>query len=267
MKADRTEANLFPQLDSQSLCGTHHCIGTAHSVVDIVFRNLHAKCASQGGSLTDADLRIVHDNLLKVFPEIFDFFESIHQRCMNASGVFDSKPLAPDRILSTLLFVCSQGSAVSVFSNEIERLGMNWLSLFYAAFSKSIQLRVGIDVERRLTSAYAEAAGKFRQKMSIMQLLSEQNVQNILRECAFLVVKLHGSSDVAAQLTAEINDYIVTKGGNLGRHLVTNDQIGRFLRLFPHDVYIVLKQATSAELVNLPSLWLQQLNVAQSHNR
>lgn len=44
--------------------GAHHCISTANGVVDIVFRYLHANCASHGGILSEADLLAAQADLV-----------------------------------------------------------------------------------------------------------------------------------------------------------------------------------------------------------
>ena len=233
---------------SDSFGGTHHCIATGHAVVDMVFRYLRASCNSRGGRLTDSELATARLELLERFTSAFDIFDAIHQTCMDASGATATMAFSQDKILSSLLRACSKRSAAHVFSNEISRQGSDWLSLFYDAFSESIQRHVNLNAERRLTNAYAEAAGKLGQTLSIKKLLSEQAIQKVLRECALPFEAFGPSSAMAARLGSELNDYIAKDSEHaLNSGKITDSQIQKFLTLFPREVYIALKMATPTE--------------------
>jgi hypothetical protein len=108
--------------------------------------------------------------------------------------------------LSSLLRACSERSAAHVFSNEFSRQGSDWLSLFYDAFSDSIQRHVNLNAERRLINAYAKAAGKLWQTLSLKKLLLEQAIQKMLRECALPFEAFGPSGAMVARLSFEPND-------------------------------------------------------------
>jgi len=237
------------QLISQSFGGTHHCIATGHTVVGIVFRYLYASCASHGGSLSESNLAIAHRELIESFPSAFDLFDAIHQTCMVASGATAPMAFEQGRMLSSLLYACSKRSAAYVFSYEFSRLGAGWLSLFYDAFSESIQRHVNLNAEQRLTNAYAETAGKLGQILSIEKLIAEKAVQDVLRECALPFDAFGASGAMVMQLNSEINAYIAVKNADTVPRLskVTDGQLQKFLSLFPREIYIALKMAEPTE--------------------
>jgi Bacterial regulatory protein, Fis family len=195
--------------------------------------------------------------------KLHDYVQSGYDVCKPSIGADDppalcgraKSPAAPcamafsqDKILSSLLRACSERSAAHVFSNEISRQGSAWLSLFYDAFSKSIQRYVNLNAEQRLTNAYAEAAGKLGQTLSIKKLLSEQAIQKVLRECALPFEAFGPSGAMVARLGSELNDYIARNSDHApDSGKITDSQIQKFLTLFPREVYIALKMATPSE--------------------
>ena len=62
------------------------------------FRYLHANCASHGGSLTEAELSAAQAEIIDSFSDTLDYFELIHKRCMDASGVSDPATFAQGRM-------------------------------------------------------------------------------------------------------------------------------------------------------------------------
>jgi hypothetical protein len=230
------------QSPADSIGGCHHCIGSGQAVVDLAFRHLHASCASLGGKLTESDLTAAHADLLESFSSSLDYFAGIHQRCMDASGVTTPTIFTPGRMLSSLLFVCSKRIAAHCFRLQLDRLGADWLRLFFDAFSESIRRRACPDAETRLDTAYVKAAGKLRQKLSIKKFLLEQDVQDVLRDCILPFRKAEVSAAMALEMSDEVNHCMGMQSGNVCPHVskITIDQMRKFLSLFPSELSIML---------------------------
>lgn len=229
--------------------GSHHCIGSSQSVLDLAFRYLHATCASHGGRLTEAELDAAQAEIIDSFSDTFDFFELIHKRCMDASGVTAPVPFSQGRMLPSLLSICSQRIAAHCFALQVDRLGADWLKLFFDGFSVSIRKHACGDAETRLGRAYTKAAGNLRQKLSIKTLLLEQEVQDALRDCITPFAKPDACNAMTISFTDEINHWIGKQSGSVCPHVskITNDQMRKFLNLFPCEVGINLKSATPTQ--------------------
>ena len=225
--------------------GSHHCIGSSQAVIDLAFRYLHATCASHGGRLTEAELIAAQAEIIDSFSDTLDYFELIHKRCMDASGVTAPVPFAQGRMLPSLLSICSQRIAAHCFALQVDRLGADWLKLFFDAFSVSIRKYGCADAETRLGNAYTKAAGNLRQKLSIKTLLLEQGVQDALRDCIAPFAKPDACNAMTTAFTDEINHWIGKQSGSVCPHVskITNDQMRKFLNLFPCEVGINLKSA------------------------
>ena len=223
--------------------GSHHCIGSSQAVIDLAFRYLHAACASHGGSLTEVELNAAQAEIIDSFSETLDYFELIHKRCMDASGVSAPVPFAQGRMLPSLLSICSQRIAARCFALQVDRIGADWLKLFFDAFSVSIRKHGCADAETRLGNAYAKAAGNLRQKLSIKTLLLEQGVQDALRDCIAPFAMPDACNAMTTAFTDEINHWIGKQSGSVCPHVskITNDQMRKFLYLFPCEVGINLK--------------------------
>ena len=120
------------------LAGSHHCMGTAHAIVDLTFRFLKASCASHGGVLSEADLVAAQTDLIESFATTLDYFEIIHQRCMCASLVAEPPLFAQGRMLSTLLFLVAKRSATYCFNPQAAHAGADWVKLYFDGLAKSL---------------------------------------------------------------------------------------------------------------------------------
>ncbi len=165
---------------------------------------------------------------------------------MDASGVTAPVPLAQGRMLPTLLSICSQRIAAHCFALQVDRLGADWLKLFFDAFSASIRKHACAEVETRLGHAYAKAASNLRQKLSIKAFLLEHDAQDALRNCISPFAKPDACNAMTTVFTDEINHWIGKQSGSVCPHVskITNDQMRKFLNLFPCEVGINLKSAT-----------------------
>jgi hypothetical protein len=165
---------------------------------------------------------------------------------MHASGVTAPAIFAQGRMLSSLLSVCSQRIAGHCFALQVDRLGADWLKLFFDAFSVSIRKRACADAETRLGHAYTKAASNLQQKLSIKSLLLEQDVQDALRDCISPFAKPGACNAMTTEFTDEVNHWIGKQSGSVCPHVskITNDQMRKFLNLFPCEVGINLRSAT-----------------------
>jgi hypothetical protein len=232
--------------------GAHHCIGSSYATVDLAFGHLHAMCAAHGGSLMDADLTAAHATIIESFSSTLDYFERFQKRCMNATDANTQMLFAQGRMLSSVLFVSSQRIAAHCFSLQFNRLGTEWLKLFFNAFSESILRHVCADAETRLARAYVKAAGSLRQRLSIKTFLLEQAVQDVLRECTLPFKDANTCDAMAIKLDDEVNHSIGKQSGSVCPHVskITSAQMRTFLELFPCEIGIILKSSASAELRN-----------------
>lgn len=237
------KSNDFGKALTEPICGAHHCVGSAHTILDLAFLHLHAACASHGGNLTESDLTTAHADIVAGFSDNLSYFEIYHQRCMDASGATAPKNFSRGRMLPSLLFFCSQRVAAHCFSLQFNRIGTDWLKLFFDAFSEHIRRHISADAEARLAGAYANAAGHLGQKLSIKKLLLEQEVQDVMRECIVPFRKTDACDELATEVTDEINHCIGILSGSVCPHVskITSDQMRKFLNLFPHEVAIALK--------------------------
>ena len=111
------------------LSGPHHCIGTARSVVDLVFRHLHDCCAPDDGSLNRGDLEAARVRLLNdLTSSNLDWIENVFSRCLDANT---HAPFVLERhnILSKLLLSGSEAWARTAFDPQVARYGQAWLCL------------------------------------------------------------------------------------------------------------------------------------------
>jgi hypothetical protein len=165
------------------LAGSNHCIGTSHSVINLLFRYLQSKCAANGGTLTDAELKEAQSDLVDGWQSMFDLFGDIHDRCMVASGADAPMMFAKGRMLSSLLFACSHEAAGHVFGTMAKGASYGQLDYFYDILAKLLRRHVAADAESRLTGAYVRASLAHGQTLTVEKLLREQTVKDVLREC------------------------------------------------------------------------------------
>lgn len=216
---------------SEPIRGPHHCIGTANTIVDLVFDHLHKKCTVAGGSLAEADLSSAKTDLLNGLFKSPDFFEHINRQCMVASGANAEKPFALGRLLSTALAFATEKSAERAFSLQMSFLPDAWAEVFYEGLSVFVQTHLRRGAETDLVKAYTKAAGKFRQKLTVEQFVSEENVQSVLDDCLLALKEQISDDESAARLAHELNDYIEVNAWRAGSHLdqITSEQMKVFV--------------------------------------
>jgi hypothetical protein len=237
------KANMTPQAVSGPIGGAHHCIGTAQSVIDIVFHHLHGRCVSHGGQLSHLELAAAKADLVRGFIGTTSFFENIHNQCIMARGQTADRMFAPGEILSSLLSLGGSKATERVYSIQLSFLADNWLDVFYQGFSIFIQKHVSANSELRLSRAYAKSACNFRQALSVRNLLAEEDIQNELLNCIAQFKNPEACNQMTALATDEINNHIALNSWKVYRHVskITREQMSEFLRIFPSEMLAFLE--------------------------
>jgi hypothetical protein len=231
---------------SKTCAGPHHCIGTARSVTDIMFRTLRARCASNGGNLSLNELERFYPDFIGRMSAGFGMFELLHQRCMDASVSLAEKPFARGIILATLLHACGQRSALRAFSIQIEHCGAEWTHQFFEDFAHYIRTRMRTNVDLRLIDAYVDIATIPKIEMSVSELLKHESIQGVLREC-FLPFEEPGALEVeSGQLCDFVNELGAKTRGISEAHIskITDDQTRSFLSLLSREFRLVFNVPT-----------------------
>jgi len=227
---------------SETCAGPHHCIATARSVIDILFRSLRARCASEGGNLSLSDLERFYPEFIGSLSSGFDTFELGHQRCMEASASLAEKPYARGVILATLLRACGRRSADRAFSIQIEHCGAEWTHQFFEDFAHYIRTRMRTNVDLRLIDAYVDIATIPNIEMSVGELLKYESIQAVLRECLIPLEEPGALEVTCKQLCDFVND-LGAKARNIGEaHIskILEHQIRTFLSLLSREFRLVL---------------------------
>lgn len=218
---------------SDELPGPHHCIGTARTVSEIVFRTLRIKCAAGGGNLSLDELESYYSQIIDSFSSGFDLFELRHHNCMDASLAMAELPFARGKILATLLRACGEKSVRAVFSLQVERLGMEWIGQLFDSLAQYVRQHVHANIDDRLIDAYVETAKIPKIKLTIKELLKRESVQNILLECV-TAFEMPGAPELIVKEVSDVVNEFVAGQRSIGwPHVckVTEDEMCRFLTL------------------------------------
>lgn len=178
------------------VASSNHCIGTAHSIMNMVFRHIRSRCAARGGSLTMAELGDAQEELAEALSGGLDMFETIHKRCMLANSILSPPLFENDRMLSSLLYACSRELAHCTALSAARHLPDDEIDAFYDDLAQSLTRRIGFDVEVLLKRGYMNASIEHGQGLTIERLVEEQNVKSVLDECR----RLLESPEAAASL-------------------------------------------------------------------
>ena len=240
---------------SEALPGPHHCLSTARSVAEIVYRSLHAQCVARGGNLSVEDLERCYAAIIESFSSGFDWFERQHFQCMSASLSTADMPFARDRILATILRACAEPAARQAFPQQVEQWGELWLSPFFAGFAQYIR-HLCVDADARLIAAYVEAGLTRKAKISLAELLNHKIVQNVLRDCARPFEEQPVPEAMVRQVCDSLNNYAPLPAGAAEAQAskLTNDQVQNFLGLLAHQVATLVPPEPAVHEAELYSL-------------
>jgi len=240
---------------SEALPGPHHCLSTARSVAEIVYRSLHAQCVARGGNLSVEDLERCYAAIVESFSSGFDLFEQRHFQCMSASLSMADMPFARDHILATILRACAEPAARQAFPQQVEQWGELWLSPFFAGFAQYIR-HLCIDADARLMAAYIDAGLSRRAKISLAELLKHKIVQNVLRDCARPFAEQPVPQAMVRQVCDSLNNFSPLPDGAAQAQAgkLTDEQMQNFLGLLAHQAAILAPPEPAVHEAELYSL-------------
>jgi hypothetical protein len=224
------------------LPGPHHCAASAVSVTEMIFRFLTSRCQSNGGTLSARDIDAARQHFLESFPNAFSFFETINQRCMEASVASVPLLFSRGKILATVLLAVAQKAARSAFPNQITRFGPQWLDQMFGGFAACIRQNVCPTADDRLMKAYAAVSQKTGAKLTLNDLLAEEATQRLVRECLAPFLAADAPVVMSAKVSDIVSTHIASERGIPKPDLskVTEQEMKAFLTWLPSQVNISL---------------------------
>lgn len=227
---------------SALLRGPHHCAAVGNATAELIFRYLQSRCQAAGGSLTQADLEAVRSQFFQSLPNAFEFFEQSNQRCMAASASTAPAMFAREALLSTLLAACAQKAARTAFPMQITRFGSVWVGQFFNGLALFIRQHVCTDADERLRKIYAvEAVGK-GVKVAVADLLQNDEVRRVLRECLAPLLGPGAVDKLAGPVSHAVSVAMAVERGIPKPDIskVTEQEMGSFLGWLPPQVNLAL---------------------------
>ena len=231
MSAISSEAGVLMMPESAQIRGSHHCIGTARMVADLIFEFVHSQAIANGGMISAEDILSAKAQFIVGLPVGIDVFERINRECMHASGSVAPDPFSRDNILSTLLSACGKGSAEYAFNLQIESCGPSWLSCFFQGLSQVARKNISEESWGDLITAYVHAAEINKANMHVFDVIARNDVKATLSDCIAPLYKMFESDEISKSTSVEINNVIARKYNVAGPSIVeiTDDQMKRFL--------------------------------------
>ncbi len=213
--------------------GPHHCIATASTITDMIFRYLRARCTAQGGKLSFEDLEDANERFSASVPSGFDLFETIHLRCMRASGSTAPTLFARNAILATVLFEAGDQAAQIAFASQVSHYGTPWLRSFFHGLADYVRDAVCRDADYRLIAVYVQSAKTLKGRLSASELLKEADVLTVVRDCVGALVAADAPATTLEALREALNRHItkVRKSQEPDPSTVTQSELQRFLTL------------------------------------
>jgi hypothetical protein len=231
-----------------ALRGPHHCVANANSVAEMIFRYLQSRCAANGGTLSTADLDAARIDLVQSFPNAFNFFDTVNQRCMEASGATAPTFFAKENILASLLFACGHRAARSAFPNQIARFGSPWLNQFFGGFAEYVRQMVCTTADDRLVKAYAVASGKLGAKIAVTDMLKEPAALQVMREC-LAPFQLPDAPMTQASRLSDVASFHIAAARGIPKpdiSKVTEQEVRNFLTWLPPQINVAINAASVA---------------------
>jgi hypothetical protein len=229
--------------------GPHHCIATASTITDMIFRYLRARCSAQGGKLSLEELDDASKRFAESVPSGFDLFETIHTRCMRASGSTVASLFTRKTLLTTLLYECGIHSAEASFTHQAAHYGAPWMRFFFQGLANYMREAVCKDADYQLIGSYVRAAKKLKGKMSAAALLKESDVQAVLREGMAPLVANTASPETIEALREMINQHTANTRAAAGSDAskVSQAELQHFLSLMGDEFELALKNASNLQ--------------------
>jgi hypothetical protein len=229
------------------LRGPHHSVGIAVSVAERIFHFMKTRADAHGGSLSAADLNSLHAQFLASLPKAAHFFEEVDRQYAEACGGMAEEYFSHDSILVTLLSVCIRKAALKAFP-QVELMGGNWLNQFLGGVARYIREHACADADDRLTKAYFEAAARLGAKLQIVDLLGDEAIRRILKECFAPLVARDAVERIAESFCDTVNLHVATKRGigTADPAKVTEGEVKKFLTLLPPQLTIAFGAQAAA---------------------
>lgn len=212
----------------------------------MVFRFLQSRCQTAGGNLTLSDLEEARSQFLSRFPNAFDFFDKVNHSCMEASASAAPDAFGRESMLASLLFVCGQKAARRAFEMQVARFGDQWLNQFFSGVAQWVRQRVPT-ADDRLMKLYAATAVRVGGRLSIADLIRQDAVRTVVRECLAPLSGTATSPDLAGPLSDEVSVHIATARGIPKPDIskVTEQQVRNFLTWLSPQAQLVLSGANA----------------------
>jgi hypothetical protein len=229
------------------LRGPHHCVGIATSVTERIFHFLKTRAELQGGTLSVADLGLLRQQFLVSLPKAANYFEGVDRQYGEASAATAPESVSRENILRTLVFVCSHKAARTAFP-QAEQIGANWLNQLCGGIALYIRQHVCTDANDRLSKAYFEAAGRLGAKLVVADLLGDEGIQRVLRECLAPLIAKDALDRVAEPLCDAVNSHIAGKRGisKADPSKVTEAEMRKFLAFLPPQLTLAFGSQAAA---------------------
>jgi hypothetical protein len=232
---------------SEQVRGCHHCIGTGVTVTDLVFKFIENHVHSNE-RISPGDVSELRRRFLDSFTHGYDFFETIHRKCMNASKSANAQALSRDNILPSLLLYCGRGAAEAAFKLELASCGDVWLDDFFAGFAKYVGTHVYKNAEAELVKVFVGSAGKHKSNLTVEKLLREAKAQEILSRCVEAFTDQGTRQAMAEPISVAVNNHIAMLRHIIGANQAktTEDDIRFFLEKLPSEVRLAIKANRSS---------------------
>lgn len=229
------------------LPGPHHCIGTARSVADIMFRSLRARCAANGGTLSLEELESLYPHIIASFSSGFDLFELRHRRCTLASMHAVEMPFARDKILSGVLRVCGENAARAACSLQIQQLGEKWIGEVFDGLAQFVYTHVSAEFDTCLINAYVESATAPGNKVSFPDLLKRKSAREVLGKCVDAFEQAAKSKSTIKDACDCVNEVVSRRRGIAGPHIgkITEDQTRYLLEILAEQMRGAVEESSN----------------------
>ena len=232
---------------SELIRGPHHCVGIATSVTERIFHFLKTRAEAQGGTISLEDLGVLRQQFLASLPKAANYFEGVDRQYNEASGAAAPECVSRETILMTLVYACTHKAARTAFP-QAEHIGANWLGQLCGGIARYIRQQVCPDANDRLTKAYFEAAGRLGAKLVVADLMADESVQRVLRECFTPLIARDALDRVAEPLCDAVNSHIAGKRG-IGKadpSKVTEAEMKKFLSFLPAQLTLAFSSQAAA---------------------
>jgi hypothetical protein len=232
---------------SELLRGPHHCVAIATSVTERIFHFLKARAEAQGGTLSASDLAALRQHFLASLPKAASYFEGVDRQYSEAGAATAVEYVSRENILATLVFACSHKAARTAFP-QAERIGVNWLNQLCGGVARYIRQQVCTDVDDRLTRVYFEVAMRLGAKLVVADLLMDEGVQRLLRECFAPLLAKDALDRIAEPLCDAVNSHIAGKRGiaKADPSKVTEAEMKKFLAFLPPQLALAFSAQAAA---------------------